>query len=107
MEEQRQRQEEEQRRAQVESAQESDPTGLTPAVATAAPSSDEAMLERALALSTETPVKRHRVRFVSVLSFFGGFFFSVFAKFCLCLLSQNLVKFLNFLIFIFLFRAMK
>ena len=75
MEEQRQRQEEEQRRAQVESAQESDPTGLTPAVATAAPSSDEAMLERALALSTETPVKRHRVRFVSVLSFFGGFFF--------------------------------
>lgn len=66
MEEQRQRQEEEQRRAQVESAQETDPAGQAPAVATAAPTSDEAMLERALALSTETPVKRHRVRFVSV-----------------------------------------
>lgn len=100
MEEQRQRQEEEQRRAQVESAQESDTTGQTPAVATAAPSSDEAMLERALALSTETPVKRHRVRFVSVLSFFGAFFF-VFAKFCLSLLSKNLAKFLNFLKFYF------
>jgi hypothetical protein len=70
MEEQRQRQEEEQRRAQAESAQETDPAGQAPAVATAAPTSDEAMLERALALSTETPVKRHRVRFVSVLSFF-------------------------------------
>lgn len=70
MEEQRQRQEEEQRRAQAESAQGADTAGTTPAVATAAPTSDEAMLERALALSTETPVKRHRVRFVSVLSLF-------------------------------------
>lgn len=74
MEEQRQRQEEEQRRAQAESVQETDPAGQAPATpATAAPTSDEAMLERALALSTETPVKRHRVRFVSVLSFFGAF----------------------------------
>lgn len=70
MEEQRQRQEEEQRRATAESAQETDISGQTPAVSTAAPTSDEAMLERALALSTvETPVKRRRVRFVSVLSF--------------------------------------
>lgn len=60
MEEQRQRQEEEQRRAQAASAEESE--GTTPALSTtAAPSSDEAMLERALALSTETPVKRRRV----------------------------------------------
>lgn len=69
MEEQRQRQEEEQRRAQAESAQETDISGQTPAISTVAPTSDEAMLERALALSTETPVKRRRVRFVSVLSF--------------------------------------
>lgn len=91
MEEQRQRQEEEQRRAQVESAQETgqtDTAGPAPAVATAAPTSDEAMLERALALSTETPVKRHRVRFVSVLSFFGfflclqNFLFFVFSEIC-------------------------
>jgi 26S proteasome regulatory subunit N10 len=61
MEEQRQRQEEEQRRAQAASAQDSDMT--VPAISTATPTSDEAMLERALALSTETPVKRHRVRF--------------------------------------------
>ena len=66
MEEQRQRQEEEQRRAQAESAQETETA--TPAVSTVAPTSDEAMLERALALSTETPVKRNRVRFVSILS---------------------------------------
>lgn len=60
MEEQRQRQEEEQRRAQAASAQESECS--TPALSTAAaPTSDEAMLERALALSTETPVKRRRV----------------------------------------------
>lgn len=59
MEEQRQRQEEEQRRAQAASAQETE--GSVPAIATAAPTSDEAMLERALALSTETPVKRLRV----------------------------------------------
>jgi 26S proteasome regulatory subunit N10 len=63
MEEQRQRQEEEQRRAQAASAQETE--GTTPvAVPAAAPTSDEAMLERALALSTETPVKRLRVNFL-------------------------------------------
>lgn len=67
MEEQRQRQEEEQRRATAASASETETPGAVPAAPTAAPSSDEAMLERALALSTETPVKRHRVRFVSVL----------------------------------------
>lgn len=78
MEEQRQRQEEEQRRAQAESAQETETTGQAPAVSTAAPSSDEAMLERALALSTETPVKRHRVRFVSVSSVWCSFFVSKF-----------------------------
>lgn len=67
MEEQRQRQEEEQRRAQAESAQDSE--GVTPAVtaATVAPTTDEAMLERALALSTETPVKRFRVNFTMLL----------------------------------------
>jgi hypothetical protein len=69
MEEQRQRQEEEQCRAQAASASETEPADTAAAVPTAAPTSDEAMLERALALSTETPVKRHRVRFVSVLSF--------------------------------------
>lgn len=73
MEEQRQRQEEEQRRATAESAQETETAGQAPAVSTVAPTSDEAMLERALALSTETPVKRHRVRFVSVLNFFWAF----------------------------------
>jgi len=55
MEEQRQRQEEEQRRAQAESAQETESTGQVPSVSSVAPTSDEAMLERALALSTETP----------------------------------------------------
>lgn len=64
MEEQRQRQEEEQRRAQAASAQDSDATGTTPAAPSVAPTSDEAMLERALALSTETPVKRLRVNFI-------------------------------------------
>lgn len=66
MEEQRQRQEDEQRRALAES----DPsagaavtsTGGTTASATVEPNSEEAMLQRALALSTETPVKRPRVR---------------------------------------------
>lgn len=71
MEEQRQRQEDEQRRAQAESAQDTDASGSVPAVPAVAATSDEAMLERALALSTETPVKRSRVRFVSVLSCFG------------------------------------
>lgn len=58
MEEQRQRQEEEQRRAQAQSASEMD-TGAGPSSATAAvvvePHSEEALLERALAMSTETP----------------------------------------------------
>lgn len=71
MEEQRQRQEDEQRRAQAESAQESTTTEAVPVVSTVAPTTDEAMLERALALSTETPVKRLRVRSLLILvSFF-------------------------------------
>lgn len=61
MEEQRQRQEEEQRRAQADSAAEVGET-VTSGVAISEPHSEEAMLERALALSTETPVKRLRVR---------------------------------------------
>lgn len=65
MEEQRQRQEEEQRRAMAESnpntATAPDVTG-TAAAAALEPNSEEAMLQRALALSTETPVKRSRVR---------------------------------------------
>ena len=68
MEEQRQRQEEEQRRAQAASAQETADTSA-PVISSVAPTSDEAMLERALALSTETPVKRHRVRFYLFLGF--------------------------------------
>lgn len=90
MEEQRQRQEEEQRRATAESAQDTDPAGVDPVAgaAVAAPTSDEAMLERALALSTETPVKRHRVRFVSVLSFFGFFYVSNFQFKIISLLSS-------------------
>lgn len=72
MEEQRQRQEDEQRRALAES----DPTvaaaaaaatvsalaGESAAPAAVEPITEEAMLQRALALSTETPVKRSRVR---------------------------------------------
>lgn len=78
MEEQRQRQEDEQRRALAES----DPNAAATAAAVAAaaggtgtatasdatvlaavePNTEEAMLQRALALSTETPVKRTRVR---------------------------------------------
>lgn len=70
MEEQRQRQEDEQRRALAES----DPSASTTVAVTsgtdsaavpttvAEPNSEEAMLQRALALSTETPVKRSRVR---------------------------------------------
>lgn len=68
MEEQRQRQEEEQRRAQAESAQDTEGS-VAPATAasTVAPTSDEAMLERALALSTETPVKRFRVNLITLM----------------------------------------
>lgn len=66
MEEQRQRQEDEQRRALAESdpgaaAAVSSAGGSTPS-ASVEPNSEEAMLQRALALSTETPVKRPRVR---------------------------------------------
>lgn len=66
MEEQRQRQEDEQRRALAESdpsaAAAVSSTGGTTASASVEPNSEEAMLQRALALSTETPVKRPRVR---------------------------------------------
>lgn len=69
MEEQRQRQEDEQRRAQVASAQDGDASGSTPADPPAvAATSDETMLERVLAIS-ETPVKRNRVRFTSIFMF--------------------------------------
>lgn len=69
MEEQRQRQEDEQRRALAESDPNAASAATTtaggtaaPASATVEPNSEEAMLQRALALSTETPVKRPRVR---------------------------------------------
>lgn len=75
MEEQRQRQEEEQRRALAES----DPTaaagtgsalsGELAVSAAVEPNTEEAMLQRALALSTETPVKRSRVRTLFCLLF--------------------------------------
>lgn len=68
MEEQRQRQEDEQRRAQAASAQDGDASGTTAAVPSVAATSDETMLERVLAIS-ETPVKRHRVRFISIFKF--------------------------------------
>lgn len=77
MEEQRQRQEDEQRRALAESdptaaaaaAAVSSASGTTTASASVEPNSEEAMLQRALALSTETPVKRPRVRTNVLLSF--------------------------------------
>lgn len=74
MEEQRQRQEDEQRRALAESdpaaaAAVSSAGGGTTATASVEPNSEEAMLQRALALSTETPVKRPRVRTIVLLSF--------------------------------------
>lgn len=87
MEEQRQRQEEEQRRAQATSAAEVDVGGSSVSGATATagvtvePSSDEAMLERALALSTETPVKRTRVRLILLFSNFFNDFFGCQMKF--------------------------
>ena len=84
MEEQRQRQEEEQRRAQAASAQESADTNV-PVISSVAPTSDEAMLERALALSTETPVKRLRVRFKLFLGFLSLenlLFFLLFVTLC-------------------------
>lgn len=75
MEEQRQRQEDEQRRALAES----DPTaaagtgsasaGESTALVVVEPNTEEAMLQRALALSTETPVKRSRVRTLFCLPF--------------------------------------
>ncbi|XP_031631106.1 26S proteasome non-ATPase regulatory subunit 4 isoform X1 [Contarinia nasturtii] len=64
MEEQRQRQEDEQRRALAESDSSAvsavSLAGGTTASASVEPNSEEAMLQRALALSTETPVKRSR-----------------------------------------------
>lgn len=63
MEEQRQRQEDEQRRAQANSVADAPVdaiAGTASAAETAEPHSEEAMLQRALALSTETPVKRER-----------------------------------------------
>uniref|UniRef100_U5ENL8 26S proteasome non-ATPase regulatory subunit 4 n=1 Tax=Corethrella appendiculata TaxID=1370023 RepID=U5ENL8_9DIPT len=60
MEEQRQRQEEEQRRVQADSATEAGIDTGTVQTGTTEPHSEEALLERALALSTETPVKRDR-----------------------------------------------
>lgn len=84
MEEQRQRQEDDQRRAIAES--DVPAGGTTVAVAAATPTSsvqsgsaavepntEEAMLQRALALSTETPVKRNRVRVVRLSLFFYYF----------------------------------
>jgi len=58
MEEQRQRQEEEQRRAQAQSVADMDGAGAsttTTATATIEPHSEEALLERALAMSTDQP----------------------------------------------------
>lgn len=71
MEEQRQRQEDEQRRALAESdpnAAGATSSGGATASASVEPNTEEAMLQRALALSTETPVKRSRVR-TTLLSF--------------------------------------
>lgn len=96
MDEQRQRQEDEQRRAIAESdvpaggaAAAAVTSGVTATVAAAAgssvtaaidePNTEEAMLQRALALSTETPVKRNRVR-ASVL-FYSLFICIVLSKF--------------------------
>lgn len=72
MEEQRQRQEDEQRRALAESdpnAAGGSTVGTGVAAVAAEPATEEAMLQRALALSTETPVKRIRVRTISILIF--------------------------------------
>lgn len=74
MEEQRQRQEDEQRRAQANSVAATDAPAAgstTTAVSSAEPHTEEALLERALALSTETPVKRdrNRVRLLCFLFF--------------------------------------
>lgn len=84
MEEQRQRQEDEQRRAIAESDVPADGTAATAATtassaagattsagttAAVEPNTEEALLQRALAMSTETPVKRPRVRAV-LFSFF-------------------------------------
>lgn len=77
MEEQRQRQEDDQRRALAESDTGAGPSAtaagsLSTAEAFAEPGSEEAMLQRALAMSTETAVKRTRVRKFS-FSFFSYF----------------------------------
>jgi 26S proteasome regulatory subunit N10 len=84
MEEQRHRQEAEQRRAQANSEADA-PEALETAAAMAAsaataagsaePDSEEALLERALAMSTETPVKRNRISVC--FSFLGIVFFKI------------------------------
>lgn len=63
MEEQRQRQEEEQRRAQAQSAADGSDPGAGPSTGTVAADaqSEEALLERALAMSTETPAATRSV----------------------------------------------
>jgi 26S proteasome regulatory subunit N10 len=76
MEEQRQRQEDEQRRAQAATtdAGETVPAGGQSSAPPVPVTSDESMLERALALSTETPVKRNRVRFTTIFYVLVFFF---------------------------------
>lgn len=99
MEEQRQRQEDEQRRAIAESdvpaggalAAAAVTAGVTATASAAAgssvaatvdePNTEEAMLQRALALSTETPVKRNRVRASVFFFIFYSFVLSKFAFF--------------------------
>lgn len=114
MEEQRQRQEDEQRRAIAESdvppggaltaaavtagvtATASAAAGSSVAAAVDEPNTEEAMLQRALALSTETPVKRNRVRacaffyfllILSVLLSKFAIFQYLFFNYCLLMVS--------------------
>lgn len=93
MEEQRQRQEDEQRRAQANSVADAPVdaiAGTTSAVETAEPHSEEAMLQRALALSTETPVKRERpVRSNIHLLFFLSFHTFQILKRFLCFILNG------------------
>lgn len=95
MEEQRQRQEDEQRRAQANSVADAPIdtiAGTTITAETAEPNSEEAMLQRALALSTETPVKRDRpVRSNIHLLFFHSSFSYAFSY-----IDKIFLWFLNF-----------
>lgn len=103
MEEQRQRQEDEQRRAQAASSDGAEAAAvvggqpaIVPPVAT---TSDESMLERALALSTETPVKRNRVRFTDIfyVFYFGPFFLLKFFHLIqLPLIFSNMNEIVNY-----------